>query len=175
MGRPNGEIFAETKIGYVHIDSCEPRLAKGKPIMFLAIDRVSKFTVVQFRDTLGEVLPRALARGPRQRPGAMPMSDTLPGSRSSPAVTRRRRFTAEQKLSVVAETMQPGMSFSDVGRRHGLSPSLVFRWRRLMTEGGQEAVRGDDKVVLACGCPQARGACARTRTTSPGTSKLSDG
>jgi hypothetical protein len=59
--------FAETKIGYVHIASCEPRLAKGKPIMFLAIDRVSKFTVVQFHDTLGEVLPRALAGGPRQR------------------------------------------------------------------------------------------------------------
>jgi transposase-like protein len=34
-------------------------------------------------------------------------------------------------------------------RRHGLSPSLVFRWRRLMTEGGQEAVRADDEVVLA--------------------------
>jgi transposase len=35
-------------------------------------------------------------------------------------------------------------------RRHGLSPSLVFRWRRLMSEGGQEAVRADDDVVAAC-------------------------
>src|SRR5215216_7573343 len=40
--------FAETKIGYVHIDSCEPRLAEGKLHMFLAIDRVSKFTHVAF-------------------------------------------------------------------------------------------------------------------------------
>jgi hypothetical protein len=32
--------------------------------------------------------------------------------------------------------MQPGMSISYVARRHGLSPSLVFRWRRLMSEGG---------------------------------------
>src|SRR5438067_13579112 len=30
---------------------------------------------------------------------------------------------------------------------HGLSPSLVFRWRRLMSEGGREAVRADDEVV----------------------------
>jgi transposase len=64
-------------------------------------------------------------------------------------VARRRRFTTEQKLAVVAETMQSGMSISYVARRHGLSPSLVFRWRRLMTEGGQEAVRADDDVVPA--------------------------
>src|SRR3954470_14078758 len=40
--------FAETKIGYVHIDHCELRLAEGKLHMFLAIDRVSKFTHVAF-------------------------------------------------------------------------------------------------------------------------------
>jgi transposase len=45
--------------------------------------------------------------------------------------------------------MQPGMSVSYVARRHGLSPSLVFRWRRLMSEGGKEAVRADDEVVAA--------------------------
>ncbi len=64
-------------------------------------------------------------------------------------VARRRRFTAEQKLAVVTETMQPGLSISDVARRHGLSPSLVFRGRRLMSDGGREAVRTDDDVVPA--------------------------
>jgi len=39
------------------------------------------------------------------------------------------------------------MSVSYVARRHGLSPSLVFRWRQLMSEGGKEAVRADDEVV----------------------------
>ena len=47
--------------------------------------------------------------------------------------------------------MQPGLSISYVARRHGLSPSLVFRWRRLMSEGGKEAVRADDEVVAASG------------------------
>jgi transposase len=58
-------------------------------------------------------------------------------------------FTTEQKLSVVKETLQPGMSISYVARRHRLSPSLVFRWRRLMSEGGKEAVRADEDVVAA--------------------------
>jgi transposase InsO family protein len=40
--------FAETKIGYVHIDVCELRLAQGKLFMFVAIDRVSKFAHVAF-------------------------------------------------------------------------------------------------------------------------------
>ncbi len=77
------------------------------------------------------------------------MSDTFSRVEIITGVARRRRFTTEQKLAVVAETMQPGMSISYVARRHGLSPSLVFRWRRLMTEGGQEAVRADDEVVPA--------------------------
>src|SRR5215213_169371 len=42
--------FAETTIGYVHIDVCELRLSEGKLVMFLAIDRVSKFAHVAFHD-----------------------------------------------------------------------------------------------------------------------------
>ena len=36
--------FSPTEIGYVHIDIAERRLAQGKLNMFLAIDRVSKFS-----------------------------------------------------------------------------------------------------------------------------------
>ena len=38
----------------VHIDSCELRHADGKLVMFLAIDRVSKFTYVEFHDSAGK-------------------------------------------------------------------------------------------------------------------------
>ena len=62
-------------------------------------------------------------------------------------IQRRRRYTVEQKLAVLEEAAQPGMTVSYVGRRHGISPSLIFGWRRLMTEGGKEAVRADDAVV----------------------------
>jgi transposase len=77
------------------------------------------------------------------------MSETFSKVEVITGIARRRRFTTEQKLAVVAETMQPGMSLSYVARRHGLSPSLVFRWRQLMSEGGKEAIRVDDDVVGA--------------------------
>ena len=47
--------FAETTIGDVHIDSCELRHADGKLHMFLAIDRVSTFTFVEFYDKAGKM------------------------------------------------------------------------------------------------------------------------
>ena len=67
------------------------------------------------------------------------MSDTFPKVEVITGVARRRRFPTDLKLAIVAETMQPGMSTSYVARQHGLSPSLVFRWRRLMSHGGKEA------------------------------------
>jgi transposase len=79
----------------------------------------------------------------------MPMSDTFSRVEVITGVARRRRFSTELKLALVAETMQPGMSVSYVARHHGLSPSLLFRWRRLMSQGGEEAVRADDAVVAA--------------------------
>ena len=77
------------------------------------------------------------------------MSETFSKVEVITGVARRRRFPMDQKLAVVAETMQPGMSISYVARRHGLSPSLVFRWRRLMSEGGKQAIRADEEVVPA--------------------------
>lgn len=62
---------------------------------------------------------------------------------------RRRRYSAEQKLAFVEETMQPGMTVSAVARHRGVSPSLLFKWRQLMARGGQVAVRADEDVVAA--------------------------
>lgn len=47
--------FRSYEIGYIHIDSCELRHADGKLVMFLAIDRVSKFTHVEFHDCAGKM------------------------------------------------------------------------------------------------------------------------
>ncbi|MBX6373146.1 MAG: IS3 family transposase [Acetobacteraceae bacterium] len=62
---------------------------------------------------------------------------------------RRRRYTAEEKVRLVEETTRPGMTVSAVARLHGVSPSLLFGWRRRMAEGGLEAVRADEDVVPA--------------------------
>lgn len=53
---------------------------------------------------------------------------------------RRRRWTTEEKLRIVDETLRSGESLSAVARRHGVAPNLLYRWRRLMTEGGAVAV-----------------------------------
>jgi transposase InsO family protein len=45
---PKRGRFAETQLGYVHLDSCEVRSAEGKQHLFLAIDRVTKFVYVEF-------------------------------------------------------------------------------------------------------------------------------
>ena len=62
-------------------------------------------------------------------------------------IQRRRRYNLDQKMAVLAEAAQPGMSISYIARKHGIAPSLLFGWRRRMTEGGKEAVRADDEVV----------------------------
>ena len=62
-------------------------------------------------------------------------------------IQRRRRHTAEEKVRLVEQTMQPGMTVSAVARLYGVVPSLLFQWRRRMSEGGQEAVRADEEVV----------------------------
>ena len=77
------------------------------------------------------------------------MSDAFSRVEVITGVACRRRFTTEQKLAIVAESMQPGQTISYVARQHGLSPSLVFRWRRLMSEGGKQAVQAGDEVVAA--------------------------
>ncbi|SFO44752.1 transposase [Nitrosospira briensis] len=64
-------------------------------------------------------------------------------------IERRRRWSLGEKLKAVEETRSSGMSVSYVARKYGISPSLLFRWRKLMTEGGKEAIRSDDAVVSA--------------------------
>jgi len=50
-------------------------------------------------------------------------------------VERRRRFSIEQKLAVLAEATAPGANISAVARRYGLLPAQVYKWRRLAELG----------------------------------------
>ena len=59
---------------------------------------------------------------------------------------RRRRWSAAEKLRIVEETLDERASISVVARRNGVAPNLLYRWRRLMTEGGAVAVQADDAV-----------------------------
>ena len=51
---------------------------------------------------------------------------------------RRRRWTADQRAEIVAESFADGETVSAVARRHGLTPQQLFGWRRAarqQTEG----------------------------------------
>jgi transposase len=62
------------------------------------------------------------------------------------SVQRRRRWTAPEKVRMVEETFEPGMTVSLVARRHGVVPNQLFTWRRLVVQGrltgGRQRGRG---------------------------------
>jgi len=43
---------------------------------------------------------------------------------------RRRRWSDEEKLKIVLESMQTPRAISSTARRHGISRSLLMTWRR---------------------------------------------
>lgn len=62
---------------------------------------------------------------------------------------RRRRRTPAEKLAIVAETQEPGVTVSLVARRHGIAPNQLFAWRRLALQGALTATQSEEPVVPA--------------------------
>ena len=61
----------------------------------------------------------------------------------------RRYWPAHGKLRIIEESLVPGESVSAVAKRNSVAPNLLFRWRRLMDEGGAMAVGSNEPVVGA--------------------------
>ena len=53
-------------------------------------------------------------------------------------VERRRKWSAQEKAAIVAESLAEGAVVSEVARRHGLSPQQVFGWRARL----RDAIKG---------------------------------
>jgi transposase len=67
------------------------------------------------------------------------VGDTLRRIEVITGTGRRRRWDAETKSRLVAESFEPGCSVSEVARRHDISPSLLFLWRRQAAETTKDA------------------------------------
>jgi transposase len=66
------------------------------------------------------------------------------------SVERRRRFSREEKLGIVAASAQPGRTASQVARDHGIAPGQLFTWRRqLLKEAIASGMSGDGFVPVA--------------------------
>ena len=72
------------------------------------------------------------------------MSDDYQRIELITGTARRRRWTTEQKLRIIEASYEPGESVSSVARRHGVAPNLLYRWRRLMAQGGAAAVGSEN-------------------------------
>lgn len=59
---------------------------------------------------------------------------------------RRLCWSAAEKLRIVEETLDDQASISVVAHRNGVAPNLLYRWRRLLLEGGSVAASEDDDV-----------------------------
>jgi transposase len=69
---------------------------------------------------------------------------------------RRRRWAASEKLAMVRETYEPGMTVSLVARQHGINPNQLFHWRKLERVGALTAVGAGETVVPAAELEAAR-------------------
>ena len=63
------------------------------------------------------------------------------------SVQRRRRWTPNEKRTIVQETYEPGKSVSSVARQRGIIPSQLFYWRRRMEDGALTGVGSEERVV----------------------------
>jgi transposase len=50
-------------------------------------------------------------------------------------IERRRRWSDEEKLAILAEAAAPGISVNEVCRRHNISSGLFYKWREGHRDG----------------------------------------
>lgn len=59
---------------------------------------------------------------------------TMPRVEVITSVQRRRRWSREEKERLVAESLEPGVTVSEVARAAGIHGSQLFRWRKELCE-----------------------------------------
>ncbi len=64
---------------------------------------------------------------------------------------KRRRRTTQEKIAIVQQSFEPGMTVSLVVRQHGVAASQLFLWRKRKQyqEGSLTAVAAGEQVVPA--------------------------
>jgi transposase len=73
------------------------------------------------------------------------MSDTI--SIEPSQAGRRRHYTPEQKRALLDESTRPGASVSEVARKYGVAPSMLFQWKRVMDDATKKGLKANERVV----------------------------
>src|SRR3984893_17101804 len=68
---------------------------------------------------------------------------------------RRRRWSEDEKLKIVLESLQTPRQISATARRYGISRSLLIRWRRAFRAERNDGVESQHGFVPAVRSPEA--------------------
>ncbi|OCD14407.1 transposase, partial [Shigella sonnei] len=60
---------------------------------------------------------------------------------------KRRRRTTQEKIAIVQQSFEPGMTVSLVARQHGVAAIQLFLWRHQYQEGRLTAVAAGAQFV----------------------------
>ena len=55
----------------------------------------------------------------------------------------RRKYSAEEKITIVLEGLRGEESISAICRREGIAPNLYYRWSKDFLEAGKKRLMGD--------------------------------
>jgi transposase len=84
---------------------------------------------------------------------------------------RRRRWSDDEKARIIEESLRPGAQVADIARRHGVSRSLLYNWRREARCAPVSPVAPpppDFVPVLLSAPEEPQGGPAATETGAPG-------
>ena len=68
---------------------------------------------------------------------SLQLLEVLPSRMESSPAVARRNWADDTKARIVEESLVPEVNVSAVARRHGISPSQLFGWRRKAIAKGQ--------------------------------------
>jgi transposase-like protein len=51
-------------------------------------------------------------------------------------MSKRKKYTAEEKIKILREILEDGKPISQVADHYGLHPNNIFKWRKQLFEGG---------------------------------------
>ncbi len=57
----------------------------------------------------------------------------------------RRKFSADEKIRIVVESLRGEISISELCRREGIQPSLFYRWSKQFLEAGKNGLTRETK------------------------------
>ena len=61
---------------------------------------------------------------------------------------RRRRWSAEEKQAIVAESLEPNVSIAAIARKHGIGTGLLYNWRHQFVVKRPSQAAGFARVEL---------------------------